>query len=209
MQTNHWNNRLHQPQSLEMKHHLSILLLVASSVLPLAAETDAEKAMRVAEGIVAAEKQKSPEEIEAYIKSNQQMSISSARGDASSMQVQLDSSQRKIDIFGASVGEPAVVNGGNLDATAEQRKNTAAEAIKALRIVGVSPERGEFYIDAWIMHRGDNLTLMHSGQVFSFNIQNISAEAITFQEADTGSKIVARINIVPSDAPPEMVPISR
>lgn len=189
-----------------------ITLLALFAVLsPVRAETEAERAMRIANGIANNDQpaQMSAVEISSYIKNAQAGGLAEARNIASTLQIQLDSSARKKDVFGAEVGEPASINGANSDVALEQRKNAAAECIKSLQIVGVSPERNEFYVGAWIMHAGDSITLVHDSQVFSFNVESILPDTVTFRENDSGSKIVARINIIPSDAPPEMTPITR
>mgnify|MGYP001484224161 CR=1 FL=1 len=186
---------------------LILIPIAAAGVASLFAQTSAEEQMRIANDVLNAQKELTEEEVQGFIANSDGMAKAAARSEASTIQIQLDSSSRRKDVFGADVGEPAEIESPEGASSIDARIDAAREAVKALDIVGIAPERNEFYVGAWVLHTGDTLTLVHQKEVFSFTVESVTPDAITFVEGDTQTKIQARINIIPSNNPPEMIRI--
>lgn len=130
--------------------------------------------------------------------------------EAAVIAMSLDSTSRESDVFGARVeiedaGQPMLPENAT---EADQRRLNTIAAIQSLRVVGVAPERMEAYVGSWVLRPGSAVNLLHNGETFSYEVVDIATYSITFEEAQSGLRIIARLGIVPDENPEEMIPIN-
>ena len=175
-----------------MKSKIAILLLCSSGFL--LAQTDADKELNKA-----LNPELSSEQVSQMVESRGRAAEALANSSIADIQVGLNSNSRKLDVFGGRIYDevPTTVNAAETDALATERRNKAISAVQGLKIVGVAPGRSEFYVDSWIIHSGDSLTLRNGNNTFVFQISEITPESISFQDTESKLKIVAQLHILP------------